>query len=100
MPSAVTLASSVGFLPMATSWRRDFNRFGTLPTKGSRTHNSDTRDFRKAVHAQLSTVDLRTKFELVTNLTTEVFILDHPQFGPGGEDRATGRDPTIGRRPR
>src|SRR5215467_6770249 len=49
MPSAATLAFLLGILPMATSWRRDFNRFGTLPTKGSRTHNFDTCAFRKAV---------------------------------------------------
>src|SRR6516164_10985287 len=92
MPSAATLASLLGLLPMAMSWRRDFNRFGTLPRKGSRTHNFDTRSFRNAVHAQLSTVDLPTKFEFVTRPKA----LRSPRSGPGGGDLATGRDPGLG----
>jgi len=42
---------------------------------------------RLSVHAQLSPVDLPTKFELATNLTTE----DFKVIGnlAGGEDRAS-----------
>src|SRR5262249_28785037 len=64
---------------------------------------------RLSVHAQLSPVDLSTKFELVTNLTTEAFkvignLVQEVRIGPVngcGHNRSqgrTGRDPSIGGR--